>query len=323
MDAKFSLITNLVAYADSGITTNPRLRYMDWSRQQLGLAVNNPETKSFKVNPGQSLTVFDGSVVITIGTSNPFNLSLNPTSSTTYRIVSPLAVAGTFGTLTAPGFTGQGATLTLNANQTLTVTAASGTPFTGAAVNDAVFMPGVATGDAATNVDPLNVGYWRILSVAPATVTLTRGSGVFSGVSQTITAINSNDLQIFNTPVKVGGSLSVNGGFAAGSRDVYRITAVTAKWIEFFSATPLALETGVTLSSSDLQVFSSSKRFVRIESDQECVVQINGDTSSFQKLTPWVPGEAPAEYTRTGPTWKLVLNNTSQSSMNVTVLSVE
>ncbi len=76
---------------------------------------------------------------------------------------------------------------------------------------------------------------------------------------------------------------------------------------------------------SGLQVYNNAKRWIRIEADQEAVVKVNGDTTTTQKVLPWVAGDVngTGEYTRAGTTFSLSILNLSLVAATVSVVSVE
>lgn len=77
---------SLVIYDDPVNTSNPQLRYVDWSRQVNNLVVQNPLNQQMVVPPGASKVIFNGSRSVSIDNTTTFSISLNPINSSIYRI---------------------------------------------------------------------------------------------------------------------------------------------------------------------------------------------------------------------------------------------
>jgi hypothetical protein len=215
-------------------------------------------------------------------------------------------------------------TLVANSNGTLTITAGSGSPFSAVVVGDTIFVPGTTTGDSSIGFNVLNEGSWTVLSASSGAVTLVRPSGVFEGVGETVTPSSNDALAYSSSGIQVGDNVDVSVGFSSSALRTYEIVAVTSKWFEVTSTTPLVAEAALP-TASGMIFYTNAKRFIRIESDQESVVRVNGDTSSYNRLSPWSPGDVQqvAEYTRVGPTWTLKVLNRAVVSANVLVMSAE
>ena len=109
------------------------------------------------------------------------------------------------------------------------------------------------------------------------------------------------------------------------NQQTFSVVDVTSKYIQFESSMALAEEDNVAPGIGGLLVFTNAKRYIALEADQECIVRVNGDTSSLHRVTPWVANDCskPGQYVRTGPTWVLQVINSSSKSMNLIVISAE
>lgn len=327
MSATLSLYSLTLASGDATANNNPNLRFVDWKRQLAGIPVKNPKTEALQIQPGVEQLVFDGTRSTTIDGTTALDLTLSALSATKYRLTHSGGTAPGFRTDRGLNLTGIALTLTANANGSLTVLATTGTPFTGVQVGDEVMIPGVLTGDADGPFNPINEGLWSVLGASGTSLTLVRPAGTdFQGMSQSATPSAASQFLAYSAAgVQVGDKLEISAGFAAPVLKTYEVTAVTSKWVEIGSTSPLAPQAGVTPGASGIQFFSSCKRFVRVEADQECAIRANGDTGSSQRVSPWVAGdpEQIGEYVKVGPTWSLRVLNRSSVTLNVTVISAE
>jgi hypothetical protein len=322
-----TIITQALAFEDAGATSNPSQRPIDWKRSIAGLPVENPSTESVTVEPMGSETLVDGSRATTIDGTTEFSLSLSPLDPNRYRITHTGGTTPGFRTARTVPVDGVQLTLTVNANQSLSVVAGSGTPFAAVQAGDVVFLPGVSTGDTASPFNTLNLGRWTVLARTNTSMTLARPTGeTFEGASEVVTPTDDTQLQVFSTAgVQVGETVELAAGFASSSLRAYDVLAVTASWIEVYSTVPLGAETGVIPGASGLLVYTTAKRFIQLEVDQECVVRLNGDTGNSNRLTPWIAGDKsfPAEFKKVGPVWKLVVVNRTNVPVKVLLLSAE
>jgi hypothetical protein len=325
MSATLNLYTLTFAHGDATQSNNPNLRYADWKRSIQGIAVENPRSEGFTVPAGAESVIFDGTRPTSIDGTTAFDLTLSPLASDRYRL------AATGGT--APGFranrnlnlSGTSLTLTAQANGSLLVVAASGTPFAALQVGDQVLIPGLLTGDASSPFSALNQGLWVVQGAGGASVTLVR-NGDFSGATETITPSAAGQFLGFSSAgVQVGDGLDISAGFASPVQRSYKIVAVTATWVEVECTVPLAAQSGITPGASGMQFYTACKRFILVEVDQDAVLRLNGDTGSLLKLSPWLAGdpEQVAGLQKVGPTWKLTITNKSTLPLKATVISAE
>ena len=328
MDATLSLYSLTLAVGDPTSNSNPSLRAVDWKRQMVGIPVKNPSTRPYEIAPGETLTLFDGTRAVTLDGTSAFSLALSNLAPDRYRIAFTGGTDPTFRTDRALDLSTIALTLAVLANGSLTMTAAgSSSPFAAVQVGDEVFIPGILTGDVASPFNPINEGQWTVIGASAQTLTLTRPAGQnFSGYGETVTPTSAAQLLGYSAVgVQVGDSLQVSAGFGALAQKSYTVLGVTSKWIEVQSTTPLAAETGATPGAAGMAFYSNSKRYLRVEFDQEVVVRVNGDAGNSQRVMPWAPGDPQTvgEFVRAGPVWSLAVYNPSAVSANIFVVSVE
>lgn len=322
--AKLSLNSTILAYSDVEVNSNPSERFFDWFRS-ITVDVNDPQGNAYTIDPGASLDIFDGTRSTGIDNTTEFQLTISPLYSTTYRFTWT-------GTGTAPAFrtdrglalNGDSFTLTVNVNLTATLSGSSG-DFTSVLAGDVLFVPGLTTGDTAGPFSSDNEGYWNVLSKdgTSATLQLARFGDSFSGVTETVTLTANSQLQAFSaTGVQVGDSVKISNGFSLSVQGSYTVNAINPKWFEIVTTKTLPINETAIPTASGINFYTSAKRYIRIEADQNCIIKTNGNTGNSEELQPW-DSDLKAEYTKTGPTWSLSVDNKSTLPLNLLVMSCE
>lgn len=328
MDAQLSLSRNVLAYASAVADKNPTKRYVDWQARRT-LAVKNPKAQAYAIDPNATFTLFNGTRAIGLDNTTQLQLTASTLSVSRYRFTWT-------GTGTAPAFrTGRGLatsthvlTLTANANSTLTLASATANDFLNVQVGDTVFIPDVTTGDPAAPFNPLNVGYWTVLSKTDnQTLQLVRPTGVaFTGYSETVTPASNGQLVAFSAAgVQVGDGVAVSAGFPAAVLNTYHVVAVTDTWFEVTATQQLPVTSTAIPGAAGVTFYTAAKRYVYVEVDQEAVLQLNGDTGNSNRTSPWSPGDPDqaGSYEKAGPCWQLVVVNLSAQPLNVLVITAE
>jgi hypothetical protein len=321
-----TIISQALAFDDDEASSNPSRLPVNWKRTIANIAVDHAATEPLQIEPMGVATVIDGTRSTSIDGTTAFSIAPNPIDASRYRIARTGGTPPLFRTDRSLALSGVALTLAVTPSLAMTVTAVSGS-FSGVLPGDVVFIPGVSTGDSAGPFNVLNEGFWTVLTVTATVLTMTRVSGqVFNGVGESVTPGSNTALQAFSASgVQVGDTVELVSGFATTSRRAYEIVAVTPTWIEFLSTAPLGAETGVLPTATGILFYTNAKRFIYIETDQECVVRLNGDTGDKNKLVPWVAGQKNfvAEFRMTGTVWKLVLVNKASTTAQAVVISAE
>lgn len=328
MQALLNFTTKILAFGDPQASSNPSLRFIDWTRNVSGVAVNNPKVESHRVDPGATVSVFSGIRTLTIDGTTAFSLALlGLDGANTYRMTHTAGAVPGFRLSRGIAASGVALTFTVNPNLTVTLSAASAL-FGSVVAGDHVFVPHTTTGDSANVISVLNAGYWVVLGVTDTqNLTLVRPSDQdFEAIGETITPVSNNQLRIYSSSgVQIGDSIDITAGFSTAARQTYTVSAATDSFVQFTSSTPLPPQTGIVPGAAGVSVFADAKRLVYIETTQEVVVRINGDTGDYQRTTPFDSSDTtkPGFYGRHGPTWSLVIYNRSPLPSDVTVLLVE
>lgn len=327
--AILNIHSNHLAFNDSGdvVNSNPKRVYFDWTRHVIAMEVAEPEIRGdIKVQPGEALTVFSGARTTSIDGTSVFGIALSTVKESVYRMTHSGGTAPAFRTARAYSPSGVLHTLTVSNNATMTVSIPSGN--FNAVAGDTVYIPHTTTGDSASPFNVLNVGFWVVIAASATSMTLVRRVGEsFVGVSEAVTPTTNAQVAIFSAAgVQVGDSLKISGGFSAVSRKTFVVSEVTPTWVEFTSTEALPLESSVTVGATSLTFYTASKRFIRIEADQDAIVRVNGDTGSFLQIAPLVAGDRDqmGHFELMGPVWQLVIVNLSTTAtLKLTLLTCE
>lgn len=279
--------TAFVLYDGEDVSNNPSEQFGNWKRTSYNITVSKPQgpSQSF-LAPGSTSTIFSGVRSVTLDGTSVFSMLANNVSSGVYRMQWASGTFGGFRTKRSVDYTSTNVTIAGNNNAVATFTGS--VALTGVVVGDIVFIGTSLTGDSALN-SPFNLangGYWVIIGISGTNFTATRLPGQsFSFANETVSVTAATQLVIFsNSGVQVGDTLVINAGFSTVSQKSFIVSNLSWNWVEFSSATPIPLENTITVGSAGFTVYSSAKRWVRIECDQEVVLRFNGDTGDHLKL---------------------------------------
>jgi len=330
MDAFLNVTRKIQAYGDKTINSNPRLRYVDWNRDNSGVIVSDPKSQAYEVDPGATLLIFNGTRSTTIGVATAFDVSLSSIDPSRYRFTWNGGSNPGLRTDRALTLNTIAVTFTVNPNNTVNVTVPSLAPFdfTGMLGGDIVFIPGPTTGDGATPFSVLNQGFWQVLAVITTkNLVLARPAGVsFDATGETQTLTSNSQFQAFSANgVQVGDVVDINNGFPLAIERAFPIVTVTSTFFEVESTLPLPVIAGNIPGTTGMVFYTNAKSYLYIEVDQEAAVQVNGDTGQSNRLSPIEPGNSdkPGWYEKFGVTWALSIVNRSSVSLNAVVITAE
>lgn len=328
MNGTLKLNSNILAHGDAADSSNPAKRYVDWTTKR-SISVRNPKAEAFVVDPGASLTVFSGVRSTSIDSGSEFTLSLSTLASDRYRFTwTGTGANPAFRTSRGLTLSGHVVTLTANANTTLTMVATAG-DFSSVQVGDTLFIPDTTTGDSASPFNVLNVGYWLVMakSLDGSTLQLARPVGQpFTGATEVVTPSSNTQVLAFSaTGVQVGDSVRISAGFGGVIPGTYIVQAVTPTWFEVIATQPLPVLATAVPGVTGMLFYTSAKRFIRVEADQDCVVRLNGDSGNSNEIDPFDAGdpEGTGWFEKGGVCWQAVVVNLSNVSLNLLVISAE
>lgn len=325
MTAFLRIIKQLVAFGDATSTSNPRLRYVDWSRDLSDLRVSRPRSEQHTLAPSEEKTLFDGGRSLLLDGTTAFQVKLLSGTSDTYQVRWTGGTNPGFRTDRALNLSGATVVVTVFSNSTATMAVTSGS-FASVQVGDTLWVPGTEEG-VTSPFNAANQGFWKVLAASATTLVLTREADVdFEAYGESVSVTSAGQMVAFSaTGVQAGDKLDVSAGFAASTQRTFPIVRVTPKYLEVTSTAIVPEETGITPGAAGFLVYTAAKAFVYVEADQDCVIRVNGDTSSIQRVSPWIAGDSSkvGSYERTGPTWSMKVLNRSSVPLNVTVISSE
>lgn len=324
--ATLNIGSSIVAYGDSTINSNPKRRYVDWTRTQQNWPVINPKSEQFSVDPNSSLVIFTGQRTILADGTTAWTVTSSSLDPTRFRFTWTGGTAPALRTDRAITLNTLALAIAINVNGSASFTLTAGSWGT-TAVGDTLFLPGTSTGDTAGPFSVLNEGYWTVLSVQGLVVTATRPTGTtFQGATETKTVTSNAQVQTFSgAGVQVTDKVELSAGFSAGSLRTYPVVAINPKWFEVTSTIPVALDSAIVPGATGLSFYKFSKQYTRVEADQECAIQANGDTGQTNRVVPFIAGDVDnTGWTeRWGPCWSLTVVNRTSSVLNIVVISCE
>lgn len=314
--SKFNILMHIKSYKDANPTNNSNLNFFSWTREQQGISSDKPISQEFSLVPSENKTLFDGSRTLNHDNTTEYTLTKKPLVSNTYVLE---CTAGTTPDFRIARNTGADATteITVTKNGTLiTLESTSGTNLNlivgGAIVGDLVYLGSV--------FNSMNQGVFKILSLTATSLSLENVNGAAEVV--TLGAGYASDLQIFSSSnVQVGDIVKISGGFSPVSRESFEITAVYPNKIELFSAKTLPEENDIL--TDDINIYSSAKKFIYIESSDKLTLTINGTSQVTVEPFVEMSGNKPGMYFQKSTIWSLSCNNDSINTATVYVAAIE
>lgn len=318
----------LVCYDDSSPSNNPQMRFIDWRKSIQGVCVHNPLNHQYYIQPNSTESIFSGTRILTIDNTTQLSLMLNSRTPNLYRLKWTSGAAPGFRTSRNIIVLNTTLTFTVNNNSTVSVQSTEADAFTNVQIGDTLFIPTAYTGDQVLSsmINPLNGGRWVILTKTNNSLTVTRFAGQsFSGVNQTVLINSVEWVKIYSSDgVQEEDTLEISAGFSPVTRKTFTIKNVTDTWVEFLSTEPLPLENNVIIGETGIVFYTASKRFVRVEVDQEALLSINNGSSIRVVPRIFSDKDGVGWFELWGSCWSLSITNLSKSNrMRVTIISAE
>lgn len=316
-----NVVNQLLAYDDATESNNPNLKPFDWSRKIYSIPLTNASSDVKKIAPNESVVLFNGTKSSGIsGTS--VSLSIVDLANSVYRLTS--SGSNVFRTARAID-TNSSTTCTVSTNNNAIAefNFSNGT-FTSVQEGDEMLIK------AGGVFGELNAGIWIVVAVAGNIVSAVRPTGedfMYGALTTPVFGAGfADELMIYSAAgIRAGDKMSIEGALSSVSRRVYQIKSATPKYVEFVSGVPLPSQSGVAVGASDIIFYSNAKKILYIEADQDAIVQLNGETSESNRLTPQKNGDstAPAYLHKFGDTWSCTVINRSVNQMSVVWFSGE
>lgn len=325
-----SVTNRLLAYEDQNSSNNPQQRPFDWSRQIQGVPVDNPACEPFRIPPQEQVEIFNGVRTTASSGTTEYSLTALNVATNRYRLKwTGVGTAPAFRTARIVNFLSGSApftvTVTPQLNQSVAVTASSGSIFGNVVAGDVVYVPGVSTGDVPGIFDPMNEGYWSVLYATANHLILARNPGaVYSAKAESVTIASNSSFQVFSSAgVQTDDTLGLVLGFPVALLQNYEIVSVTADALEFISGTTLPNIETVVPGANSIVVFSNAKSFVYLETNQVLSISINGGVAfSVEPILSGDPNKVGA-FQLSGTVYSLVAQNKTTQPATLKVISVE
>lgn len=321
-----NLLSSVLAYDDdisSTINNNPYKRIPDWSTQIYGLTIKNPQAKKYTIEPSSSITLFDGTRLLSIDGTSVFSLTF--ISGSVYRLQ---CTSGTQPLFRIPRSISSDATslftISINNNSVVTLLNSGGTivDFSTVQIGDTLYI---------SNSSPFNVlneGYFKIISKTSNSISIQNPSA--AAENNIPLGVNyATDFQIFSSgPVVAGDTIILYSGFSLVSLGSYTISSVTPSFVEFISTNPLPNESNIVPTASGIIIYSDAKFVTYIECDQNSILKLNADVGNNVLIEPAIPklnaqSGVNGIFTKIGTSYKGVLKNNSINNCSAFVFTAE
>lgn len=326
-----NVTTAIQVYADPTVSSNPLLQYVNWTSKRLGISVDRPFSRQYIVDPNSTLVVFNGQRSTAIDGTTSFTTTISPLSGSRYRVTTAVGTSPAFRTVRTLVVASVALTVTAQANATIQISTTVAGTFSNLVAGDQVWIPGSSTGDTAGQFDASNEGLWSVLGVAAVSgqagrlLTLKRLDATeATGVSQAVTPAANTEVQAW-TAAGVQPSDTVEFAsslWSEGIRKSFSVDRVAPTWFEFLSTEPLPLDVGILPTSTGLIFYTDVKRFLRVEANQEAAVQLNGDTTQLNRVSPYST-EIPGVLEKWGPTWSCSVVNRTSYSLTLNIIGCD
>jgi hypothetical protein len=267
--SKMNLQTHLNIYEDTNPTNNPTMNNVKWTLSTTGLDVSEPESKSLKLQAGETLNLFSGLVNISDDNTTTYNIALKAGTSNSYKISHNAGAAPIF---RAARTTGADATtqITVTKNGPILTFASTG----GTAL--ALLLGGVLVGDEVRiggNFNTSNKGKFKLIARTATSFQVENAAGQAEGPI-TLGVDFATILEIFSSAgVQVGDKVELEDGFSSVTLGTYEITDVNPNYIIIYNIKSLPEETNI---NTELKIYNNSKKFLYVETNKKLSMLING-----------------------------------------------
>ena len=257
--------------ADGGTTDNPALRNFDWTRRMYSIPIENTKNDTIVIPALESVSLFSG--YRTHGIIAGDMAELISKGDSIYRLQT---LDGT------PNFRTKRITSNITScNITINNHAVAVFDFVGATISafvgDTIHVKGYNTKDANLAFSPINTGNWLVIGVSGSKLSCRRPIGEeFVGIEEQLaTVVDGVDFEIFSpSGVQISDTIKIKDWLVFGEK-TFKVQSVTSSWLEFLSGEALPTNTPSTYESNKLSIYSNSKRFVYLESNQPVAVMFN------------------------------------------------
>jgi len=311
--SKMNLLSSIQIYQDPSPTNNPLQSTANWTSSNIGVEVNEPETRNLKVAGNQSEVLFSGVVETDVDNTTTFDLIKKLDVSATYILKHNSGTAPNFRTDKDIGGDATTQYTITKSGSLLTFTYSGGLSpdFSNLQFGDEVRL--------GTAFDMFNRGVFKLLNSSIDSFVIENMMGV--GEVVTLGADPEEQLSIYSSEgVQKGQKIKIEDDFASYSHGVYEITDVYPNAIEFNIAKDLPQETDIL---SNVVVYKNSKSFIYLEYDKKCSLIINGVEHKDLKPLQIGAKKNSGIFMRTGDMYSAIIKNETTDVMSVLVISAE
>lgn len=301
--SKLNLQIGLNSYADKVETNQNLLNHFKWLRSVSGVLVDNPESSELLISAGDTLTLFNGSVVISQDNTTKYSISLM--ASGVYKLSYSNGAAPQFRTERILGL-----------DNTSEVTFTKNGPLMTATFTDGT-LPNLATVLVGDEIRIVNIGIYKVLGKTSNSISWENESGV----EQTIVLNSSADIRVYSSSgVQRGQKVSITNGFSVASYGDYEITDASPDFLVFNSTKTLPEESDIL---SQVSIYKSEKKILFLESTSEITVLING--SNQTKVSPLISSSSnhPGLLLLTGSMYSAEILNSGIQEVTIYYISAE
>lgn len=315
-----NLLVHVNAYEDETNTNSPTMSNVKWHRELQGIDISEPESKSLKLNAGQSLTLFSGTVSTSDDNTTTWDISLKAGSTNVYRISHSGGTAPNFRTAKTSGADATTEVTVAKNAKLLTFTSTGGTPLD-------LIANGVVVGDevrVGAGFNGSNQGKFKILALTATSFTVEHETGQAEGPI-VLGGSFSEVINIYGADgVQVGDKTDIVAGFSSVTFGTFEITDVSHNYIEIFSSESIPSEVTVTNSPAAMNIYRDAKQFLYIESDKKLDIKINGSTTP-NEIQPFQVGVAQKSgvFMTRASIKSAEIENKSQETANIFYVSAE
>jgi hypothetical protein len=324
-DHILNVINHLLCYSDGVVTDNPHQRAIDNRLRLESIAVKNPYGASKTLAPGESFQLFANTIASGLSGTSVLDLDLVGTEKSVYRL-SLTAGSGAFRTARVVSGIST-CNVTIN-NSALAVFDFAGATLSSVQVGDLMRINGQDTYDTGPYAfNPINSGIWKVIGVSGTAISAVREIGsAFTGIQESIATSVASDVMFYaDDLIRKGMKFQVSGTLSPVSHRTFEVLSSTSTFIDFVSTEPIPEESGLTYVSGSIIFYTSVKKLVYVEADQECSVRFNGATDDSNKITPIKTGDRLLRgfLNKMGDTFSCEVVNKSINTCNMKFFTVE
>jgi hypothetical protein len=299
-------------------SNSPSKNFFKWTRENQ-TSISGGLSETFQIPPGETQSLFSGTVALTQDGTTQYSLALAPFQSSIYQLTNTGGTAPQFRTLRVIGTDATTQVTTSVNGPILTYTFTGGTLPTLSSV-----VPGdqVLIGSDFNTLNQGATGIWTIISVTSTSFSVVNPTGYVEGPI-TLGSGFANQVRIFGAVgVQIGDTLIISSGFSPVSWGSYQITLVTDYYLQFSYTGSLPTEGPIT---TEVAVYTMAKTLVYLESDQNLSLTLNGNLSGSSIVPQVANGSVyPGLFLQSGTVvYSLSVTNNSINVANVTLLSTQ